>query len=128
MKSFKFFFLSLVFLFAASTTTYAQDRELTEEQKTQLEAELQEYADALNLSEDQKEAYEAISRDYFEGIAALKEDGGSRMSKYKQLKALNAEKDDKMKDLLSEEQYAVYEDKQKERKEKARARYKSRKG
>jgi len=60
-------------------------------------------------------------------MIALKDNGGSRLSKYKKLKSIRKNKDAEMKRLLSKEQYKAYLEKQSENGKKMQERRKSNK-
>lgn len=90
---------------------------LTEEQKKELQAKFEAYKTQLNLSEDQQEKVKAINTTYFQGLASLKESGGSKLSKLKAFRKLNDEKDKQMKTVLDAGQYKTYKTMQKEMRE-----------
>ncbi len=121
--------LSLLFaLFLLSVNvSSAQNRgtNLSDAQKEELKQNLEEYALALNLSETQQSEFEAITRKYAKQMKGVKNDGGSRMSKYRKVKSIRASKNAEMKKLLSKEQYNVYLKKQKEMEKKMRERRKN---
>lgn len=103
----KFFLASLTFIFA-SMSLFAQD-EVSLEVKKRGEQRIEQAAEKLNLSEEQKTAFAEIHKKYKNEAKALK---GSTQSRdemmdliYKNRKAKNAE----LKNLLSPEQYAIYD-------------------
>ena len=114
--------LSLVFaLFLIGTnTTFAQSKvaNLSEEQKEKIKQNLEEYTTALHLSEAQKPKFKEITIKYAKQMKAVKDNGGSRMSKYKKVKSIRKNKDAEMKRLLSKDQFKVYLEKQEEMKKK----------
>jgi hypothetical protein len=118
----KTFFLLLVAV-AFSGYVQAQSR-LTEEQKKELQAKYEEYRAKLNLTEEQQEKVRAINTTYFEGLASLKESGGSRLSKLKTYRKMSDEKDRQMKNVLDAGQYETYKKMQKEMREEFRNRRK----
>lgn len=99
-----------------SVNVNAQSK-LTEEQKKELQAKYEEYKTKLNLSEAQEEKVKAINTTYFEGLAALKESGGSKLSRLKTFRKLSGEKDKQMKTVLDASQYETYKKMQKEMRE-----------
>jgi len=109
-------------------TTFAQSRgaDLTGEQKEEIKKNVEEYAAALHLSEAQKPEFEEITKKYAKQMKALKDSGGSRMSKFKKVKSIRKNKDAEMKYLLSKDQYIVYLEKQEEMKKNMKERHKER--
>ncbi len=79
---------------------------------------MEEFFLALDLSEDQKPQFREISRRYAEEMKAVRDGGGGKFQKFKKLKAIRENKNAEMKDLLSEEQYQVYLEKQEENQKK----------
>ncbi|WP_127126361.1 hypothetical protein [Pseudoflavitalea rhizosphaerae] len=115
MKTFyRFAFLIIAVIFSMHVN--AQSR-LTEEQKKELSAKFEEYKAKLNLSDTQQEKVKAINTTYFEGLASLKESGGSKLSRLKTLRKITDEKDKQMKTVLDEGQYETYKKMQKEMRE-----------
>jgi hypothetical protein len=100
----------------AAANTVAQSK-LTEEQKKEARAKYQAHKEKLNLTEDQSKQVDAINAPWFEGIAQLKKSDASKMSKYKKFKSLNAERDKKMKEVLTKDQFKIYKEQQAEMKE-----------
>jgi hypothetical protein len=96
-----------------SGTVNAQSK-LTEEQKKELHAKYEEYKAKLNLTEAQEEKVKAINTTYFEGLASLKESGGSKLSKLKTFRKMSDEKDRQMKTVLDATQFETYKKMQKE--------------
>lgn len=115
MKTF-YRFAFLLITVAFSIHVNAQSK-LTEEQKKELMAKFEEYKAKLNLSETQQEKVKAINTTYFEGLASLKESGGSKLSKLKTLRKMTDEKDKQMKTVLDAGQYETYKKMQKEMRE-----------
>ncbi len=122
MKSVKMLSLALVLFFFGANTTFAQSQEvnLTDEQKEQIEKSMEEYLEVLNLSEEQKPQFEEITKKYAEEMVAVKNGGGGKMSKYKKVKSIRKNKNKEMEELLSEEQYEIYLEKQEEMQKKAK--------
>jgi hypothetical protein len=116
-------YVLLVTAVAFSGYVNAQSK-LTEEQKKELQAKYEEYKAKLNLSEEQQEKVRAINTTYFEGLASLKESGGSRLSKLKTYRKMSDEKDRQMKTVLDAKQYETYKAMQKEMREEFRNRRK----
>lgn len=98
-----------VVLFLVSTISIAQKRQLSEEQKLQAKVNLEQYFEKLNLSEDQKTAYEAIAKKYGETLKFIKESGLSKQEKLKEAQRIQSDKDSELEQLLSKEQYLVYQ-------------------
>lgn len=120
MKSFAFFSLFLALFFVSTTTTFAQDKaaDLTEEQKEQMAKNMEEFITSLNLTEEQKPEFEAITKKYAGQMQEVKEEGGSKMSKYKKVKSIKKNRNAEMEKLLTAEQYEIYLVKQKEMQDK----------
>lgn len=103
-------------LLTLSVLTSRAQSKLTEEQKKELKEKQAEYKAKLNLTPDQETKMEAINTTYIEGLSALKEGSGSRLSKYKQLKKLNNDRDAGMKKILDANQYQLYKEQQQDMK------------
>jgi hypothetical protein len=104
--------MSINFSFAQSTSA-----NLTDEQEIKLAKNIEEFCKVLNLSEEQTQEFEAITKKYAEQLKAVKEDGGGKIQKYKKVNTIRNNKNADMKDLLSEDQYIIYMEKQEEMKE-----------
>jgi hypothetical protein len=114
----KTLFRSVLLLMAVVYSGYVNAQsKLTEEQKKELQAKYQEYKAKLNLTEAQEEKVQAINVTYFEGLASLKESGGSKLSKLKTYRKMSDEKDRQMKAVLDATQYETYKKMQKEMRE-----------
>jgi hypothetical protein len=107
---------AMILLAIVSTNLSAQSK-MTPEEKEELKAKFAAYKEKLNLSEDQSVKVEAINATYFEGLSQLKNSTERKMSKYKKFKALQSTRDQKMKEVLNEEQYKLYKEFQKEMRE-----------
>jgi uncharacterized membrane protein len=127
MKSLKILSLFIALFFISANTTFAQSKtaNLTYEQKEENKKNLEEYAAALSLSEEQQPKFEEITKKYAEQMKALKDNSGSRLSKYKKMKSIQINKNAEMKKLLSKDQYKVYLDKQEEMQKKMKERRKN---
>ena len=117
----------LVFLLLVSTIAFAQDRNLTEEQQTQLKEQLELYFEKLDLSEEQKPKFEEITKKYALQMKALKTSDKGKFAKYKEFKSIKGSKNKEMKTLLSAEQYKIYKKTQKEIQKKMKEKRKNRK-
>lgn len=109
--------LTIAIVMLIGSTAIAQDRELTDEQKAQIEEKLSEYFEKLDLSEEQKPKFEEITSRYADKMKALKGSSKSRFGKYKEFKSIRKEKNKEMKALLNKDQYEIYKEMQKERQE-----------
>jgi hypothetical protein len=103
-------------LLGAAATGFTQSK-LTEEQKKEFKEKQEAYKAKLNLTEDQATKMEAINMTWLEGLSALKGSSGPKLSKYKRFKSLNNERDTQAKKILTEEQYKLFKQQQKEMKE-----------
>lgn len=124
MKSLKVLSLFFALFFIGINTSYSQSKadNLTEQQKEEIQKNLEEYAAALDLSEDQRPKFEEITKKYAKQMIAVKDSGARRMSKYKKVKSIRKNKDAEMKTLLSKDQYKVYLEKQEEMSKKIKER------
>jgi Spy/CpxP family protein refolding chaperone len=109
--------MMLLVLVTMATLHAAAQSKMTDEQKQEAKAKYQAYKEKLKLTEDQSKKVDAINTTWFEGITELKNSGASKMAKYKKLKSLNGERDKKMKEVLTKEQFKIYKEQQAERKE-----------
>jgi len=114
MKSIKVFISIITLTFFASITT-AQERTLTDEQKTKIKEHLKESFEILDLSEEQKLKFKEITKKYVLQMKTLKNSNQSKSKKIQEFKTIIEFKNKEMKELLSSEQYNVYEETQKER-------------
>ena len=106
--------LVLVTLVAANASAQSK---MTEEQLKEVKARYQANKEKLNLTADQSKKVDAINTTWFEGVAELKRSGGSKMERYKKFKSLNQDRDSKMKDVLTKEQFKIYKQQKQEMKE-----------
>lgn len=107
--------LSVFLLFLISTNTgFAQSTAPTDAQKEEMVQNQKAFMDELKLSEDQKIEFEAITMKYMPQMKAVGESDASKFRKYRELKAINKEKNAEMKELLSKDQYEMYLEQQKE--------------
>lgn len=108
-------FIGILLIFSCALTTKAQTtRQLSEEQKKELEEKMEAYKAELNLSEEQQPKFEEINLQFAEDLSKLKSDNGSKLSKYKKFKKLTDERNRKMKELLTDEQYKIFKSHQDE--------------
>ncbi len=93
----------------------------TEEQKQEFKKQFEAYKTQLNLSPEQEPKVEAINRQYFESLGQLKNAEGSKMSKYRKFKQVSDNRDRKMKEVLTKDQYAIYTKHKEQMRSQARA-------
>ncbi|MFC5408631.1 hypothetical protein ACFPMF_04890 [Larkinella bovis] len=105
---------SATILFMLSAGLRAQSV-LSDEQKTQLKARQEANWAALHLSQEQKPKVEAIDQTYWAGLAELKSSNSSRLSRYRTYKDLKDRHDRQLKEVLTREQYTIYQQQQEER-------------
>lgn len=98
---------------------FAQDIE----EDTMFSQILEKQIEALELTGEKKEAFEEISTSHFEKMMETRQGEGSKMSKFKQLKSLQEAKDKELKELLTEEEFSIYKDMQKENRKMLKERY-----
>jgi len=77
----------------------------------------------LSLTEEQYPKVLAANEQFATQMAALKDSGGGRFSKLKKLKAIDSERDNALKKVLTEEQYALFQEQKKENRAKARSQF-----
>jgi len=106
----------LMLLLLVTNHAMAQSK-MTEEQKKEAKAKYQAYKDKMNLTEEQSKQVDAINSDWIEGLAELKSSNAGKMAKYKKYKALKSDRDQKMKQVLTKEQYKIYQQQQQEMKD-----------
>jgi hypothetical protein len=109
-------FMAMAALVVLSFSLQAQSR-MTEEQKAEAKAKYEAYREKLALTDEQSIKVEAINTTFFEGIAGLRTSNETRVSKFKQYRKLQSDKDRQMKDVLDERQFRLYKEFQAEIKE-----------
>lgn len=109
----------MLFILTAAVMVQAQTSQpkFTEDQKKALKAKMAAYKEKLNLTSEQEVKVKEINTEYIEALSKIKESNGSKISKVKKLKAAQNVKNEKMKSVLSNEQYNIYKQQQKEMKE-----------
>ena len=103
--------ITILLLSLFSIASYAQERQLTEEQKEQVK---EQYFEKLNLSEEQKPKFEEITKKYALQMKTLKSSDKHKFAKYKEYKSIIGSKNKEMKALLSAEQFKIYKENQRE--------------
>ena len=106
--------ITILLLTLLNVTSYAQERQLTIEQKEQVKEQLEQYFEKLDLSEEQKQKFEEITKKYALQMKTLKISGKSKFANYKEYKSIKGSKNKEMKALLSAEQFKIYQKTQKE--------------
>ena len=114
MKILKYLFATAFLFFGMLHSTTAQGI-LSAEQKEQVIENVSNFLYELNLSERDKVACEEILGDFFIGLVALRATNFSESTNKKILKALIKGRDSRVKDVLSSDQYKVYQARAKER-------------
>jgi Spy/CpxP family protein refolding chaperone len=97
--------LALIGLAGGAAT--AQSR-ISSGQANEMKEDFQQFKSKLNLSDSQSVQVRSIDSVYLKGLSSLKQESGSRLSKFREFKMLSAAKDDQMKKVLTKEQYAQY--------------------
>lgn len=116
MKKIIYIAVMLVLVMLAANQASAQSK-MTEEQKKEAKAKYQAYKEKLNLDEEQSKQVDVINTTWFEGIAELRNSNASKMTKYRKFKLLNADRDKKMKAVLTKDQFRIYKQQQQEMKD-----------
>lgn len=106
----------LILLTLVANQALAQSK-MTDEQKKEAKAKYQAYKEKLNLNEEQSKQVDAINSDWVEGLAGIKSSNAGKMAKYKKYKSLKADRDKRMKDVLTKDQYKIYQQQQQEMKD-----------
>lgn len=100
--------IALIISFSFTASAQSTPSKLTEDQKKQLKTTVEAYKAELKLTPEQQPKFDEINSRFLEALAKLREDNGSKFNKLKKLKAANNERDKKMKDLLTTEQYKIF--------------------
>lgn len=106
--------LILCLWLGASQLAFGQEI-FTPEQQEQIAANVSQFIDDLNLSEADKPAFVEIIGDFFIGLVAVGATNHPMKTNKKIIKALIKGRDNRMKSLLSTDQYKVYKIRVKER-------------
>lgn len=105
--SLKFLVIFTFFLFN-TTSSIAQDNQLSPKQNEMMKTQIEIYFDKLELTDEQKPKFEAIIKRYALQFVQLKESNEGRLSKYKTYKTLNENRIEDMKAILSKSQFEDY--------------------
>tara|TARA_B100000929_G_scaffold98099_1_gene77150 strand:- start:1771 stop:2136 length:366 start_codon:yes stop_codon:yes gene_type:complete len=73
---------------------------------------------ALSLTEQQMPQYKVINTTFMEGLKELREADGDRSEKFAEMRKLSEKRNEDLRELLSEEQFAKFEKLQEERRKK----------
>ncbi|MBT31933.1 MAG: hypothetical protein CMO01_19925 [Thalassobius sp.] len=130
MKSIFKILIGIIGLFLA-TNVFAQDADLdlassTPEERAQMQTD--KLAEKITMDDDQKEQLYAINLKYAEEIQPVLESDQSKISKLQEIKSINKGKDEEIKEIFNEEQYAAYEEMKKEVRKDVKERYRTRRG
>lgn len=113
--------LTLFMVMATMAATHASAQsKMTEEQKKEAKEKYEAFKQKLNLNEEQSKKVDEINATYLQGLGELKKSGAGKMAKYKKFRALQSDKDKKMKEVLNKDQYKIYKEYQAEVKEEFR--------
>ncbi len=116
MKVFKSLSLFLALFLLGTSISFAQSQtdNVTDEQRAELQQAMEELVTALALTEEQKPEFVAISRSYAEQMIEVRDSDQGQFKKYRRIKSLMQDRNAEMEDLLSDEQYDIYLEKQEE--------------
>ena len=121
MKKLQFIFALSLFFTLSSNVLQAQAKpSLAQESKTESIAQLKADKERLQLTVQQQESFKEITKKYASLLKELKNSEGSRKEKFQKLKEIQDLKNEEMKTLLTEKQFATYLEIQTERKVKRR--------
>ena len=126
MRTIKTLLITAVFT-ALSLGLHAQSR-MTEAQKEEAKTKYQAYREKLELTDAQSTRVEAINSTFFEGLSVIRSSNEPKLSKYKQFKKLQSDKDKQMEDVLDDRQFKLYKEFQAEMKEDLRENRRQNKG
>ena len=116
MKSLKLVSFFVALFAIGISVSFAQNSEvqLPEEYKAQIAESMKAYYAVLDLSAEQKTEFESITKKYAAQMIEVRDGKGGKWQKYKKVKAIRKDKDKEMKQLLSDDQYEIYLEKQEE--------------
>lgn len=97
----------------AQKTYSSADKSLTPEGRAEMQNNMMKTG--LQLSQDQYQKVSALNLEYAKKIQTIIDGGGSKLAKAKKAKPILKEKDEKLKNILSAEQYQLYRDTLKEK-------------
>ena len=117
--------LLFVAIMGISPDTSAQSSQLSDDQRMLMKEEMMEYMSALDLSEDQRIEYQEITMKYGEQMKALRSSDKSKMSRFKEMKSIRKNKDEEMRNLLTDEQFEIYKEQQQEMQQKMKEKRKA---
>ncbi len=107
-------FIITAILFTALNIRAQEKKELPQQMTDKMKTQ-------LSLSEEQYPKVLAANEQFISQMSAMKDGGGSRLSKLKKLKAIDSERDKALKKVLTEEQYAAFQEQKKENRAAARS-------
>lgn len=117
----KIFFTTFLLALFASNIGFSQNKsavekakDLTEKMKTQ-----------INFSDDKFDKVNAINIVFFEKTDALKSSGENKMNKMKSLKKLDEERDEQLKNVLSEEEFKAFKESKSENRKAFKEKFKN---
>lgn len=107
--------IALVLLFLMTLTTFVQAQEkldklfaeTTAEERAQVQTEMMQ--EKLSLTGDQKIPVYDINLKYAHMLEDVYKAGGGKLKRLRNMKAVSKEKDGRLKTVLTENQYALYE-------------------
>lgn len=109
-------FLAVIsFLFVGINHSVTAQDILSAEQQEQIVENVTKFIYDLNLSERDKPAFRTIVEDFFIGLVALRATNFSPNTNKKVIRALAKDRDRRVKNLLTSDQYKVYKARTKER-------------
>lgn len=110
-----------VFLIFISNTVSSQNLEFNIEKDM---SKIENHMESIKLNDDQKSQFKEINEKYRLKLESIKNSDKTRFVKFQDLKKLRKEKEEEMKLLLSEDQFKVYKEYQKQNKDKILAAFK----
>lgn len=125
----KKYFLFLLIGAAIGVSASAQESKQAKRSPEQLAAaQTGQLKKKVTLTADQENKVKEVELDYAKNLQALKSDGTDRKSRLGKAKELQDKKDNSLKSILDEKQYAAYLEQKENRKDKLMERRKERKG
>lgn len=114
--------IALLITFSFTASAQSTPTKLSEGQKKEFKSIVEANKAELKLTTEQLPKFDEINLQFMEALANLKEDNGSKISKYRKLKAATSERNKKMKDLLTSDQYKIFKSHQGELKDALKSR------
>lgn len=97
-----------------TVTAMAQDGIRQNERAQQNRKEIKELFDSMDLTDDQRTQLSEVLTDYSEKMRKIERSPDKRVENHALLRELSTERDEKIREILNKDQYAMYEKKHRE--------------